>query len=686
MAKLTPDPDHRENDFHDRHQHKENTMNVTDSNGHGALRANLQQLAAASTRPFALGALLLTSVFVGLAAPMYSAPIAEVIGYAGRVAVVLALVMVGRRIVRGDRSPIPALLWLAASQLVSAAGAVVAEPDRSVAPLLAAMITAFVAAFSARAKNVMTTRVLLGVSVFSWAWAISPRADIPGAVLAAAGLAAPALVMVTRELRRANRPWLLAGVAAVFGWVGAIASVGRAMAVAQDVSQDIAVAAVVAGIVAGIVALAVSGISLVFARSAIAGVLAVVIGATGAVATGAVVDTAPGQELVVLAPLAQNAPGASKMTADEGAGPEEQFRGFSFDQCDQLNDRDCFITHYDDIAIRMGLRTAVTDISQRVKNNEGANFPAHCHQVVHNLGQIAIELTNDFATVAAIDPQVCGTGFTHGLWELTFEQIGDEAIFTGTGKLCSELNMVTDWYRWSCHHILGHMLTTKMMDNPAKAMEYCNEVSTRNITDCLAGGWMGYFQDDYVLAAITERGTPQDLFNTCYGAESGYNKYFCYQEIFPALYKLLPADADAGKACLELSEAPAGVGEPWEAEAMDFATRCVMGLSRAIAVSSDYDYRAIGPRCLTMPLDAQAACLTAAAASIVLNTGSATGGIEVCKRVVDDRWRGYCYYWTRHSHDLLADGPNSENMPTYGEIRLPGAAVGKASTKDDSGK
>jgi len=390
--------------------------------------------------------------------------------------------------------------------------------------------------------------------------------------------------------------------------------------------------------------------------------------------------------LVAIGTLAQSAPGTSKMTADEGAGPKERFRGFTFDQCDKLNDRDCFITHYDDIAIREGLRSAVTDISERVKNNEGANFPAHCHQVVHNLGQIAIELTNDFATVAAIDPQVCGTGFTHGLWELTFEQIGDEAIFTGTGKLCGELNMVTDWYRWSCHHILGHMLTTKMMDNPSMAMEYCSEVAARNITDCLAGGWMGFFQDDYILEAVSDRGTPQDLFNTCYGVESGYSKYFCYQEIFPALYKLLPADADAGKACLELSEAPAGIGEPWEAEAMDFASRCVMGLSRAIAVSSDYDYRAIGPRCLTMPLDAQASCLTAAAASIVLNTGSATGGIEVCKLVENDRWRGYCYYWTRHSHDLLADGPNSENMPSFGETRLPGSGVGESSKADNSGK
>jgi hypothetical protein len=244
--------------------------------------------------------------------------------------------------------------------------------------------------------------------------------------------------------------------------------------------------------------------------------------------------------------------------------------------------------------------------------------------------------------------------------------------------------MVTDGYKWSCNHILGHILTTRMMSNPSKAMEYCNEVAQRNITDCLAGGWMGFFQDDYILQAVVERGSAQDLFNICYGVETGQNKYFCYQELFPAIYKVYPDDADAGRACIELSETPGGVGEPWDAFRLDYATRCVMGLSRAIAVSSDYDYRAIAPRCLTMPLEAQAPCLASAGASIVLNTGSATGGNEVCKKIVDKKWRGYCYFWTRHSHDLLADGPNSENMPKFGETRLPGDSVDRPAKSDST--
>jgi hypothetical protein len=72
-----------------------------------------------------------------------------------------------------------------------------------------------------------------------------------------------------------------------------------------------------------------------------------------------------------------------------------------------------------------------------------------------------------------------------------------------------------------------------------------------------------------------------------------------------------------------------------------------------------------------MPEAAQDACLKAAAASVVLNTGATSAGIAVCKHIKDEQQRGYCYAWTKNSNSLLVDGPNSQNVPEFGEIRLP---------------
>lgn len=360
------------------------------------------------------------------------------------------------------------------------------------------------------------------------------------------------------------------------------------------------------------------------------------------------------------------------MTAEVGAGPRPEFRGKSFYDCDRLNSRDCFITHYDDIALRHGVAVAVADVVEKVKNNKGATFPAHCHQVVHNLGQMAYLLADRFGDAADLDPQVCGTGYTHGLWEQQFEIIGTDVMFAQTGTLCTQLNMVSDWYKWTCHHILGHMMSAKLSNDPTRASEYCTKVEDpQGLTDCLTGGWMNFFQDDVVIARMRADGKLENLFGVCYGAPES-TKFFCYQELFPVIYSMLNGDDfAAGQACLDLSEPSRGEGFPWTVNAQNYADRCIQGLARGIGASSNQNYVLMRERCLSMPEAAHDPCLTAAAASYVLNTGGAKTAFEVCKFVGDQAYREYCYFWTKHARALLANGPNSENLPGENEVRLP---------------
>jgi hypothetical protein len=360
------------------------------------------------------------------------------------------------------------------------------------------------------------------------------------------------------------------------------------------------------------------------------------------------------------------------MTEEIGAGPRDEFRGKDFAFCDQLNSRDCFITHYDDIALRDGVAAAITNIVEKVKNNKGKTFPAHCHQVVHNLGQMAFMLADRFGDAAAIDPQVCGTGYTHGLWEQQFEIIGTGPMFAKTGSLCKELNMVSDWYKWTCHHILGHMMAAKLAADPTRAVEYCNDVKDpQGFTDCQTGGWMNFFQDDTVIAKMRAEDSFEDLFGVCWGA-SGSTKFFCYQELFPVIYSMVDGDDfAAGQVCLTYAEPSRGTGFPWTVAAQNFTDRCIQGLARGIGASSAQNPVLMRDRCLTMPKEAHDPCLTATAASYVLNTGGANVAFNICKAVADEAYREYCYFWTKHARKLLANGPNNQNLPGEDEVRLP---------------
>ena len=364
------------------------------------------------------------------------------------------------------------------------------------------------------------------------------------------------------------------------------------------------------------------------------------------------------------------------MISEEGAGPRPQYLDVSFDYCDTINSRDCFITFYDQMANEKGIKVALDHIVEQVRNNKGKTFPTHCHQTVHNLGQLAFELTNgDFPLVSSYDPQVCGTGFIHGLYERYFNNYGKN-IFTMTGEICEDMNLVQNWYAWTCNHILGHTIMTKMMSNPNSAIEYCNGLLNTSVhyRDCQAGAWMNFWADDKVLDWYKKNAMnkPELVFNVCYGAETN-SKYWCYQEIFPALLTISENNVEKmGNWCRDYSEKPRGNGPIYAERYLFFEERCIGGVARVLGVAAGYDYRVMMTRCMQMTDSRQIdTCLTAGGASVVLNTGSVSAGIEMCERVASSPYREYCYVWIKQTNTLLQSGPNSGNMPEFGEIRTP---------------
>ena len=366
--------------------------------------------------------------------------------------------------------------------------------------------------------------------------------------------------------------------------------------------------------------------------------------------------------------------GSTKMIGDEGAGPRAEFRGVDFEGCDLFSIRDCLITYYDTYAKENGIQAALDNIVSKVKNNEGITFATHCHQVVHNLGQMAYELADgDFAMISSYDPQVCGTGFVHGLYEKYFDRYGSY-IFTQTGDVCNKMNLTSDWYAWTCSHILGHTLAAKLPNNPIQAAEYCMPLlSGNNFADCSSGAWMNFWADDSVIEWYGENAMfkPQEVFNVCYGAVRE-SKYYCYQEIFPALVKISNNDLSLmAKWCEQYSEPARSDGPTYLQGTQNYSERCMQGVARAVAVTSNYDYRVGIVRCASIDGTLRDTCLAGMAASIALNTGSITASMEACERVRDRGYRDYCFIWVKQVRATLTGGPNAENVPEFGEVRVP---------------
>lgn len=574
------------------------------------------------------------------------------------------------------------LAGASAALVVTGLGYAMARPlDARPVEFFVGLVGVLVAtALSARAAHWKVSAPLLGVISVTLPLMLASgvAVDIPSLFTFAASVAAPvaaAAIVLARSLSLPTLPrartWVL--VLVVLSIAGAVRHVFASLSYTGLDSTRLLL-----DLAPATAALALLALSLLPSPKVVAGIavaaLAIIAAAPGVVP--ATLPPAPTAALVSEKEVKQaQLAGLISMDEEEGAGPKPQYRGKSFEECDAMGVRDCFITYYDDLAMRKGVLAAVTDLIDRVENSSGATFAAHCHQTVHNLGQLSFEVIDNFTGASAIDPQVCATGFTHGLWEQQFTELGPEILFTRTSNLCRILIPVSDWYQWSCTHILGHALVTNMMSDPARALEYCDPIPDYSDRfNCIVGGWMNYFTDETVAATFTDYGSVREVFAMCYGAQEGLQKYLCYQEIFPVVYVLLGnSDYLAGEACLTLSEPTLRPEEDdWNSDSGDYAVRCLYGMGRGVAVLSQYDYRVATVHCQAMPEEAVDYCISAAAAGVTLNTGSVEAANRMCKVVREEKQRIYCYQWAKTTRALLENGPNVTNLPGLGEIRLPG--------------
>jgi hypothetical protein len=339
-----------------------------------------------------------------------------------------------------------------------------------------------------------------------------------------------------------------------------------------------------------------------------------------------------------------------------GVGYKDALSGKTFLECDQgsTEGRDCFITYYVDLAKKIGTKSAVDDVILAMNSKRGKNLNAHCHQVTHALGQFAAatDYKKDPLSGLKLEPGVCATGYTHGIFQAFWEPYDNAEMKKEAPDACAKLGMVVGFYRWTCNHILGHELVVRDGLNPGPQLRACLTMDDdHSINDCLSGGWMQFFSDDPILVMFkSKNATAKDIFTYC-DREVLRMQRMCYQETFPALSII--KNSNFTSEMIDCGLASDAENKKW----------CIQGVARAIAITGNYTVPFATTECNKLTGETRDYCLSASAASITLNMGSASDTQPMCAAIENEATKDYCYRWVRDSRSLIASGPGKENMP-----------------------
>ena len=316
--------------------------------------------------------------------------------------------------------------------------------------------------------------------------------------------------------------------------------------------------------------------------------------------------------------------------------------------------RDCFITYYLKQTTKDKVEVILNDIVVKVKDARYPTFYSTCHQVTHALGvYTASSIYKDFPLAAMkLEPQVCATGFTHGVFQAYWGSYSKEKMNNSAGHACSDLGITVGYYRWTCNHILGHELVDRDPLNPGPQIRNCvniKDINSRN--DCYSGGWMQFFSNDAIIAMFKNKNYRENnIFAYC-NKEVEASLEMCYQETFPALAAITNGNfSEDFKMC---SKAINQAGFMW----------CSYGVGRSIAVSSGYDMHRAVIKCQENSGLILDYCLASAAASVTLNSGSAKDSIVVCDYITTPEIKNYCKRWVEISRGIQEGGPNASNLP-----------------------
>ena len=391
-------------------------------------------------------------------------------------------------------------------------------------------------------------------------------------------------------------------------------------------------------------------ISLVLAASLLLSVFAV---PTGPVISQSEDSTIAAAMLELPLPTAPKESLMTGRTADilpGSGGAKEEFRNFTFDDCDKLGraNRDCFITYFVELAENSSVSKAVDTLVSKLSKREGKTFQPNCHEVTHSLGRMAA-LTKGMplGKALALDPMVCSSGFTHGIWEELISQMKPGELEAQADTFCLAKGQTSEFGEWACTHILGHNLVLRHFTNPEEGAIYCAKLEGgQGKLDCLAGAWMEYWVADTVTRYYKALGSVSKPFEICARADADIAAG-CYLEIFPTIAAIVGYDYRKVFSACE-SYAPG-----------EYLRWCALGAGRGASVISLYERERLESLCKTITSKyMRDMCFLAGLTQITMATGVVDENLKSCNLIENEDRREACRKWIYGNRQTLDSGPN----------------------------
>lgn len=194
-----------------------------------------------------------------------------------------------------------------------------------------------------------------------------------------------------------------------------------------------------------------------------------------------------------------------------------------------VGQKNCYRDYFFGILKKDGATAAVTEV-QRLYDAGDEYVKFDCHQVVHQVGEDAINYYGSLAKAFSYEGSACWSGYYHGIVETKLAALTDEELRAELPTFCQDAidGRPYAFPHYNCVHGMGHGLMLDFKGDLFKTLEYCELVPDQwEMTSCVGGAFM----ENIVSAQISEAKTAlrdDDLLYPC-NVVADKHKYQCYQ-------------------------------------------------------------------------------------------------------------------------------------------------------------
>ncbi len=262
---------------------------------------------------------------------------------------------------------------------------------------------------------------------------------------------------------------------------------------------------------------------------------------------------------------------------------------------------------------REGPEAALALLRQRIADPAVAGI---CHALVHEVGQAArAKLGTDEAL--RTDDDICGSGYTHGIIETSFAEMGDPAVASKT--FCPPKQA-------KCFHGLGHGLMFALANDVPRSIALCDALAERSDRiQCAEGVFMENFNTDESVHRTAYLRTDDPFFPCRDQAEpyKGVCAFYApryYVRLHPQAYK------EALAWCATLPKGP--------------ADGCAKGVGSVTAKQHINDPLLAQDVCEGGAADQVGYCVQGAVSYVIVHHASVAKGQEFCDALHDEHRAG----------------------------------------------